>query len=69
MFCPLALSWKGSVSLTTGWAFALLAEGSSQSLVEHSVVGGRALFRLCAGYSAGTGGHLPVAIAMAHPIN
>ena len=46
-----------------------LAKGSSQCLVEHSIVGERAPSRLRTGYRVKAGGFLPATIAMTQPTN
>ena len=49
--------------------FFALAKGSSQCLVEYSIVGERAPSRLCVGHSVEVGAFLLAIIAMAHPTN
>ena len=68
LFCPLALSRNGDVSSKIKLDFAL-AMGSSQSLVEHPIVGGRASSRLCLRYGVEASGFLPATIVMTHTIN
>ena len=68
-FCPLALFRKEGSCFFNNKPDITFAKGSSQGLVEHTIVRERGPSRLCARYGEEVGGFLTATIAMTHSTN